>query len=99
MTNQEVITQYCEYICGYNTKAKGHNSTWSIFYEKDIIYSYGYHWPMAWYQGARDIIVNSSKYSVTTSKHMSMLMRELENYCVNEFTSMTVAELKESLKK
>lgn len=42
--------------------------------DKYVVYSYGYHWPIAVYdQAARMWYVNDDKYSVTTSRHASLV--------------------------
>lgn len=46
----------------------------NMFIEGDAIYSYGYHFPIArriCVRGRNFVLVNSSYYSVTTSKHQS----------------------------
>ena len=42
--------------------------------DKYVVYSYGYHWPIAVYdRAARMWYVNDDKYSVTTSRHASLV--------------------------
>ena len=43
----------------------------NMFYERDIIYSYGYHFPIAKHIKKDVILFNSASYSVSTSKHQS----------------------------
>ena len=47
----------------------------NMFCERDIIYSYGYHFPMAKHLGVRDheefFVLNSDRYSSSTSRHQS----------------------------
>jgi hypothetical protein len=41
MTNTETMKAFIN-----GGKESGHNSTGSIFFEKNIVYSYGYHFPL-----------------------------------------------------
>ena len=50
----------------------------NVFYDDTVIYSYGYHFPMARHYEADGgtasaILVTTRSYSVSTSKHMSLL--------------------------
>jgi hypothetical protein len=66
-TNRETIEAYV-----YKREESGCNSNDTIFFEDDIIYSYGYHFPMAKRFG--DVyVVNMDKYSRTTSTHQTIL--------------------------
>lgn len=49
----------------------------NLFIEKGVIYSYGKHWPLGVHMGDKKVLVNGSKYSRTTSKQTSILVREL----------------------
>lgn len=55
----------------------------SIFFEKDTIYSYGYHFPMAKFietkKGLR-VLFTTKTYSVTTAKHLSIAYGALSQY-------------------
>lgn len=52
--------------------------TKNLFIEGRILYSYGYHFPMA-IKMLDGFLVNKSKYSMTTSRHLGILKRELNN--------------------
>jgi len=92
MTNQETITKWLDNLDGEFSTGK--NSTGSIFFEGDKIFSYGYHFPLAWFQGGRSVVINVSKYSRTTSKHQTTLRAELENYCINEFHEVDIVDFR-----
>jgi hypothetical protein len=47
----------------------GAKKSGSMFWEGKAIYSYGYHFPIAVKIGFSKVLVNSSSYSNTTSKH------------------------------
>ncbi len=96
MTNQKTVQDWINNLdTGY--KLDGHNSTKSIFWHGDKLYSYGYHFPLAWYQGGRSVVINVSKYSTTTSHHQSMLKAELEDHCIDEFHEVKTKEFLELL--
>jgi len=59
--------------------SNGRNSTESLFFEGDVLYSYGYHFPLAVRLDDGFYIVNGDKYSVTTSCHQSALFSIIPN--------------------
>ena len=74
MRNAEIAREFTKGA----TEGKGSN----MFIDKNIIYSYGNHFPMAIRLNSEEgyrYIVNSAKYSHSTSKHQSYL-----NRCLNE---------------
>ena len=72
----EVIHVYAQ-----QTQSEGRNSTRSIFFESNKIYSYGYHYLLGEFINNRKaIIIDSSGYSVTTNKHISKLMYATNHY-------------------
>lgn len=52
------------------TQSRARNSTGTVFFEDDTIYSYGNHFPMGRIVEGHALL-NSESYSVTTSKHQS----------------------------
>ena len=72
-TNEELIRRYLD---GYYEDGKTPNG--NLFFEKEILYSYGYHFPLAVDLG-RLYVLNGDKYSVTTSSHQSTLFRLVPN--------------------
>ena len=70
-------TKTCE-VFAKQTQEKGKGS--HLFFEDNIIYSYGYHFPIACIMKKENIaLFNSASYSVSTSKHKSYVLRAL-NY-------------------
>lgn len=74
MSNRDVAKKWRAQI-----KDNGHSL--NMFFEHDVIYSYGYHFPMAVITGKKhngqDIIVqNSYRYSNTTARHLSHMRGE-----------------------
>jgi hypothetical protein len=72
-TNEQLIRGY---LAGYYEDGKTPNG--NLFFEKEILYSYGYHFPLAVDLG-RLYVLNGDKYSVTTSGHQSKLFRLVPN--------------------
>lgn len=55
----------------------GRNQQGNIYFENNIIYSYGYHFPLAaffYYNNKTIVLVNDYPYSVTTSKHINYVL-------------------------
>ena len=53
-------------------QSEGRNSTGSIFFDGNIIYSYGRHFPIAKIVG-NTILITTRGYSNTTARHVSMV--------------------------
>ena len=85
MRNKDVIENFVEGIRGGRTK--------TLFVEGNVLYSYGYHFPLAikGYSKAhgRMLVVNNDKYSRTTSCHQSLLESAITNRPI--FTHYTTA--------
>jgi len=76
MNNEQIVKNWI----ARNKRKTGKND--NIFYEGRVIYSYGYHWPLAILPetiGYGTTWVNSSSYSNTTSRHASHVMSELRD--------------------
>jgi hypothetical protein len=84
--NIDVIKEFVSY--GTNEKIKTNN----VFFEQDVLFSYGYHFPMA-VRLKDGWIINRSKYSSSTSKHQGYLKRLIGG----NIKEMNTAELKEFL--
>lgn len=76
MTNQQIINNF---VNGATTGKITRNNPYAggkltpLFIEGDTIYSYGKHFPLARRNADGTFWVNPDKYSVTTSKHQSMV--------------------------
>lgn len=55
------------------TKGKGSH----LFIDGDTIYSYGYHFPIARRNADGTVWINPDKYSVSTSRHQSLVRAAL----------------------
>ena len=58
-------------------REKESGSASNMFFEGDIIYSYGYHFPMAKHVDDDTVLYTSKGYSVTTSKHLNHVIRAI----------------------
>lgn len=94
LTNKKVVERWCDFISGSGVPREGSNSNGSIFYEGDTIYSYGYHFPIAKFEGGRMAIVNKDKYSRTTGRHQSMVRRTLADYCIDHIALVDTETIK-----
>ena len=76
MRNKDVIENFVEGIRGGRTK--------TLFVEGNVLYSYGYHFPLAVRgyskEHGRKFVVNKDKYSSTTSRHQSLLESAIDNH-------------------
>ena len=67
-------SQVC-HIWANQTQSSGKGS--NLFFEHTVIYSYGYHFPIAAFYGDNAVLFNSSGYSNTTAKHQNYARRAL----------------------
>lgn len=74
----------------YATQNREKGRAGNVFYEKGVIYSYGYHFPIAYIRGGRAFI-NSSSYSRSTSRQQSTVRAALANF---EQKTMNTDDLK-----
>jgi len=63
------------WISGNQDNGKGSN----LFFEKNVIYSYGRHYAAAAYYG-NSVLINSHNYSNSTAKHLSYIRQSLPDY-------------------
>ena len=52
----------------------------NIFFSKDTIYSYGYHYVLAYFIDEKNIFINDDGYSRTTAKHISYVSYATRQY-------------------
>jgi len=70
--NEDVIEAFAQ--------GKREGKTKHLFIEGNVLYSYGYHFPIAirlWEVDTYKYIINSDRYSMTTSRHQNALIRAI----------------------
>lgn len=73
-TNEECVDAYVN-MRSYD----GRTPTENMYFDGNVIYSYGSHFPMAVRLQNGFYILNGDKYSTTTGKHQSILWRQIPN--------------------
>ena len=58
----------------FNEQSQSEGRAGNIFFDTDTIYSYGYHYVLGQFITPEIIVINTTGYSVSTRKHMSILM-------------------------
>lgn len=89
MTNKQIAQSFAE----GQTKGKANSMFIETWQNSTVIYSYGYHFPMAIRTSDSFAFVNSSKYSRTTSCHQGLVKRALQLEGI-ETEDKTTTELK-----
>lgn len=93
--------QTCAHAFAYaSRKSKGENYQNRMFYENDVIYSYGYHFPIAKKVRNKEgqvvhILFTNNTASVTTSKQINCVERALHHdliYCSTDLKSFNPLE-------
>lgn len=85
MSNKDVAAKW-------RAQIKDRGNSLNMFFEHDVIYSYGYHFPMAQitnklYKGKAIILQNSDRYSNTTARHLSHMRGECYGDAVIEMST------------
>ena len=83
MKNEDIIENFVDGAEAGRTK--------NVFIEDNVLYSYGYHFPMAMRIKDGYFIVNKDKYSSTTSRHQNILLRKINK---DKIIFKTTTELK-----
>lgn len=63
-----------------NVNNQSHAKANSVFFRDRIIYSYGHHFPMSIFLDNNDLLFTLNSYSVSTSKHLSLLRSATRQY-------------------
>lgn len=75
------------HVFAQRTQYEGRNQSRSIFFNRDKIYSYGYHYLLGEFIDDETIIIDDRGYSRTTGKHISKLI-----YATNHFRQFLATE-------
>jgi hypothetical protein len=85
--NRGVVAAWIEAFREGRTAARGRNAKKSLFFEGPILYSYGYHHPLAQLYRTREGVacacVNPSWPSKTTCRHRSLAFAGLRTFTLN----------------
>jgi len=83
-----VLKNTSEVVHTFAQRTQNEGRSGNVFFEeRDFIYSYGHHYLLAQFITDKDIIINDSGYSVSTSKHISAVRyatRQYNQYFVTE---------------
>lgn len=86
-TNAEVVEAYLK-----AWSDRGRSSNGNLYFDGDVLYSYGSHFPMA-VRRVGYYVVNGDRYSSTTSQHQSLLFQRVPNSSRLEVPFSALAEL------
>lgn len=74
----------CAHVWAQQTQPHGHSH--SMYFEGPTIYSYGKHFPIATFRTPRVVMMNSARYSVSTSRHQSYVSSAVYGLDLDVFT-------------
>ena len=63
----------------FNEQKQSYGRTQNIFFEHGIVYSYGYHYPLAYILKGGEVLINDKGWSNTTSKHIRKAIDKTNN--------------------
>lgn len=92
---KHVFSSASDCIAAFVAQTTDHGRSGNVFFENDVIYSYGYHFPMAVRLPNGLFVCNGDKYSVTTSSHQSQLFQTIGNRSRCEIPFSALANLSE----
>ncbi len=70
----------CVHTFAQRTQNNGRTSNNNIFFKGDKIYSYGYHYELGRFLDDKTILINDEGYSVSTAKHITLLIGATSQY-------------------
>lgn len=88
MKNSQIAEDFIKLNLEKNQKIEGSN----FFAEGNVIYSYGYHFPIA-IKFQDGFIFNISRYSRTTSKHKGIVRRAIGDRFIQELNTQQMKEI------
>ena len=86
---KKILKNHSEVSHYWANKIQPQGKACNMFFEGDIIYSYGYHFPMAKHINDNLILFTSKGYSVSTSKHLGITRSAIPS----EIEVLTVPEV------
>lgn len=84
---------------GFARQSPARGKSSSMYYDGNVAYSYGEHFPLAIIAEPGKVTVNTDKYSSTTSRHQSMLRAALRGYDITEADTATMKALAAKVRK
>ncbi len=87
--NEDVIKEFVNYGCDETIKAE------NLYFEQDILYSFGFHYPLC-IRLKDSWLINENGYSQTTTRHKNMLIRNINPEDIKFFTT---EELKDFMRE
>lgn len=94
-------TTQCAHVWAQQNQDWGRNAKGTVYFERETIYSYGHHFPMARFARADVVLINRAKYSVSTSSHqrdVESAIRHKKQFSVENCLAQTKAEHGANLK-
>jgi hypothetical protein len=82
-----VFSSNSDCIHAYAQRTQSRGRCGNLFFEHDKIYSYGYHYELARFIDAENILINNKGYSKSTGRHISATMQATRQY--NQWYTMT----------
>ena len=76
---KQVFSNHAEVCHAFNLQNQERGRAGNIFFEEEVIYSYGYHYTLGEFIAHDTILINNKGYSVSTDKHISILKDATRN--------------------
>lgn len=73
-------TAQCAHVWAQQTQDWGRNAKGTVYFERETIFSYGAHFPMARFARKDVVLVNRDKYSTSTSAHQGDVWNAIRHF-------------------
>jgi hypothetical protein len=97
-TNSEIV-----HVFNLQQQSHGRTSNSNMFFEKNKLYSYGYHYLLAQFLDNETILINDKGYSNSTAKHINLVDSATSNkkqfFITKTDTKIVLSDIKNYLKK
>ena len=77
---RKILKNHSEVAHFWANQVQGQGKSSNMFFEDGIIYSYGYHFPIARHINKNVILFTNRGYSISTSKHISYTKQAIPSY-------------------
>ena len=77
-SNKAVAQAWATKSSGYGHTAKNSGGQTPLFFNEDVVYSYGTHFPIARHGKGKTVYITTRRISRTTSRHISIVRQAAE---------------------
>lgn len=92
MTKKVFENSMVAHVWAQQNQDEGRSNNGQLYFDGKTIYSYGRHYPAGYVVDENTVLINSDKYSITTSKHLGYVYSAVRGKYQNIFSVPKLAE-------